>query len=226
MKPLIFPSILSADTENLTEEVISVAKADGIHIDYMEPPFVPNPTIFNPSLLRSLRESLFSRGIEGLLYDVHIMSNNPDILLEDFAKAGADFITVHYEACSNLSETIGKISSLGKKVGVALSPETAIEKVKDYIEDIDLLLVMTVNPGREGQKLIESCLDKIKEAEKLIKDKSAQTLLEVDGGINLKNIRVVSKKGANVFVSGSGIFKSINRLETISTMRKSIYSLK
>ncbi len=219
---LIFPSILSVDPLNLVEEIISVVGengADGIHIDYMNPPFVPNSTSFNPSFLKSLRKSLLDRGIKDFLYDVHIMSDNPDILLEDFANAGADIITVHYETCSNLNQTIKKIKSFGKKAGVALNPETPVEKIKEYIKEIDLLLIMTVNPGFGGQGLIESCLDKVEKAKELIKDKSPNTLLEVDGGINLDNIKKVSKKGANVFVSGSGIFKSLNRLETISLMR-------
>lgn len=219
----IFPSILSADPSGLAEEIIStIGKdgADGVHIDYMNPPFVPSSTIFNSSLLKSLKQSLFARNFKDLFYDVHIMSNNPDELLEGFANAGADLITVHYEACPNLYQTIEKIKFFGKKAGVALNPETPIAKIKEHIKTIDLLLIMTVNPGWGGQALIESCLYKIQEASELIKRKAPNVLLQVDGGINLDNIKIVAEKGATVFVSGSAIFKHLNRLEIIQAMRE------
>ena len=219
----IFPSILSANPLSLTEEIISLfgeGGADGIHIDYMNPPFVPNSTEFNPLFLKLLKESLSKNGFDKIFYDVHIMSNNPDKVLEEFALSGADLITVHYESSFNLKETLKKIKLLNKKVGLALNPETPVSNINNYIEMVDLILIMTVNPGKGGQGLIENCLDKIKETKELIREKKLNVLLQVDGGINLDNIEIASKKGANVFVSGSTIFKSSNRLETISKMRK------
>ncbi len=227
-KNLILSSILSVNPSKLTEEIISITGeggVDGIHIDYMKPPFVPNSTIFDPFFLKSLKNSLLAKNIRGLFYDVHIMSNNLDELLKGFSEAGADLITVHYEASSNLNKTIKKIKGFNKMVGIALNPETSIKVIGEYIKEIDLLLIMTVNPGRGGQSLIENCLYKIEEAKKVIEEKAPNVILEVDGGINLENIKTVADRGANAFVSGSTIFNSPNRLETIYKMREIIFKI-
>ena len=211
---LILPSILSADSEKLAEEVADVAgAADGIHIDYMDGFFVPNKTIFAPSLVKRLRRTT------GLFFDVHIMAKNPDVLVGAFAEAGADLITVHLEACSDVSRALTKIRGFGKKAGLALRPETPVAEIKDLIISLDLLLIMTVHPGRSGQKFIENSPGKIKEAADLLRDKAPDIMLEVDGGIDLDNIGMAASMGANVFVSGKTIFSSSGRSEIISEMR-------
>lgn len=213
---LILPSILSADSSKLAEEIASVigrAGANGLHCDYMDGLFVPQKTVFSPDKIKSIRS------ITGIFLDLHLMADNPNGLIGDFAEAGVDLITVHFEVCPDLRKTLETIKGSGIRAGVALKPETRIAEIEEYIGLMDVLLVMTVNPGRSGQRLIESCLEKIREASELIRDRAPNVLLEVDGGIDLDNIGIAAKKGANMFVSGNTIFKSSNRLDTIRMMR-------
>ena len=210
----IAPSILSADFANLGEEVrlISKAGADYIHIDVMDGSFVPNITI-GQDVVSSIRK------YSDLPFDVHLMITNPDYHLENFAKAGADILTIHYEATTHLHRTIQKIKSLGKKAGVSIVPSTN-ENVLDYIlEDIDLVLVMTVNPGFGGQKFISSQLKKIENIANRIAKLGKKIDLEVDGGINQETAKQAINCGANVLVAGSFIFTNKNYSQAIKQLR-------
>lgn len=210
----IAPSILSADFARPGEEIRKVeeAGADMIHIDVMDGHFVPNITI-GPPVVASLRK------ITGLPFDVHLMIENPERYVGDFIDAGSDFITVHAESASNLHKTVGVIREAGIKAGVSLNPATPISRVEEVIEDLDLLLIMTVNPGFGGQRFIETVLPKIKRARALIDSHAPDVLLEVDGGITLDNIGSVSEAGADIFVAGSSIFQSENYRQTIEAMK-------
>lgn len=210
----ISPSILSANFATLGEEVkaISAAGADYIHIDVMDGSFVPNITI-GPDVIKSIR------GYSDLPFDTHLMINNPDNHLENFALAGADIITVHSEATTHLHRTVQKIKSLGKKAGVSIVPSTD-EGVLDYVlEDIDLILIMTVNPGFGGQKFISSQLQKIENIANKISRLGKKIDLEVDGGINQETAKQVISSGANVLVAGSFIFGNKNYSENIQKLR-------
>ncbi|MES2676867.1 MAG: ribulose-phosphate 3-epimerase [Pseudomonadota bacterium] len=210
----ISPSILSANFANLGEEVqaISKAGADYIHIDVMDGSFVPNITI-GSDVVKSIR------GYSDLPFDVHLMIQNPDLHLENFANAGADIITIHTEAATHLHRSVAKIKSLGKKAGVSIVPSTN-ENVLDYVlEDVDLILVMTVNPGFGGQKFISSQLKKIENISNKISKLGKKIDLEVDGGINQENARQVINCGANVLVAGSFIFGNKNYSEAITKLR-------
>jgi ribulose-phosphate 3-epimerase len=209
----ISPSILSANFANLGAEVqsISQAGADYIHIDVMDGSFVPNITIGH-DVIKSIRP------YSNLPFDVHLMIRNPDLHLENFALAGADIITVHSEATIHLHRTIQKIKSLGKKAGVSIVPSTN-ENALDYIlEDIDLVLVMTVNPGFGGQKFISSGLKKIENISNKIAKLGKKIELEVDGGINQETAKQCVDCGANVLVAGSFIFKNQNYAEAIQKL--------
>ena len=210
----VSPSILSANFANLGEEVrfISKAGADYIHIDVMDGSFVPNITI-GCDVIKSIKNC------SKLPFDVHLMINNPDYHLENFAKAGADIITIHSEATTHLHRTIQTIKSLGKKAGVAIVPSTN-ENVLDYVlEDIDLVLVMTVNPGFGGQKFISSQLKKIENIANKITKLGKKIDLEVDGGINQETSKQAINCGADVLVAGSFIFGNKNYSEAIKNLR-------
>jgi ribulose-phosphate 3-epimerase len=210
----ISPSILSANFANLGAEVEAVSKAgvDYIHVDVMDGSFVPNITI-GPDVVRAIR------GSSDLPFDVHLMINNPDNHLESFAASGADIITIHQEATIHLHRTVQKIKSLGKKAGVSIVPSTN-ENVLDYIlEDIDLVLVMTVNPGFGGQKFISSQLKKIENIANKIAKLGKKIDLEVDGGINQETAKQVINCGADVLVAGSFIFGNKNYSENITKLR-------
>jgi len=200
---IIAPSILSADFSRLGEEIKSVeeAGAEWLHIDVMDGHFVPNITVGIP-VVKSIRK------ITDLFFDVHLMIENPERYVERFADAGANGITIHVEACENVREILESIRSVDCKAGLSLKPATPLESVKDYLDLIDILLVMSVNPGFGGQKFMPEVLPKIREARKLIDESGKNILLEVDGGICDENARIVREAGADVLVSGSYVFRS------------------
>ncbi len=214
---LIAPSILSADFSRLGEEIKAVegVGADWIHVDVMDGHFVPNITI-GPAVVEAVK-----RATE-LPLDVHLMIENPDQYLEDFVRAGSDTLTVQAEACVHLHRTIQAIKALGVKAGVALNPSTPISTIEWILEEVDMVLIMSVNPGFCGQKFITQALQKIKELKSMIRAKNLDVLIEVDGGINLKTIESVAKAGADVFVAGSAIFGSADYGETIREFRSLI----
>lgn len=211
----IAPSILAADFAKLGQEVQEVEKAgaDWIHIDVMDGHFVPNITM-GPIVVDALRP------LTELPLDVHLMIENPDRYIEDFAKAGADYITVHVEACPHLHRTIQLIRSFGVKPGVVLNPHTPIETIQHVLEDIDLVLFMTVNPGFGGQKFIHSVVPKVAELSQLIKDKGLSVDIQIDGGINEETIVPCAQAGANVFVAGSAIFGKQDRTQALQAIKK------
>ena len=200
-KTMIAPSILSADFARLGEEITAVAKggADVIHIDVMDGHFVPNITI-GPLVVQAVRR------ITDLPLDVHLMIENADAYLEDFAKAGADWITVHVETGYHLHRTIHRIKELGKKAGAVLNPATPLTSLEEILPDLDLVMLMTVNPGFGGQSFIESSLAKIRQLKKMIDDRGLNVGIEVDGGVSPKTIGAIAAAGANIFVAGSAVF--------------------
>lgn len=209
------PSILSADFAKLLEDVKKVEKAgcEYLHIDVMDGHFVPNITL-GPGIVKSLRKDV------NMVFDTHLMIENPDNYIKDFVDAGSDLIVVHVEACRHLHRTIQNIKSHNIKAGVALNPATPIETIKHVLEEVDMVLIMTVNPGFGGQSFIESMIYKIKELKQLIDKKNLKVDIQVDGGIKPSNIHQVVEAGANIIVAGSAIFNSENIEETIKLMRK------
>jgi ribulose-phosphate 3-epimerase len=214
---IIAPSILSADFSVLGEEIAAVeaAGADWIHIDVMDGHFVPNITM-GPGVVKSLRKMTV------LPFDVHLMIENPEQYIQPFAEAGSDRITVHMEALIHLHRTVSQIKELGLKAGVSLNPATPLSFVESILTDIDLLLIMTVNPGFGGQQFIKTMLSKIRQARELIDRFAPAVLLEVDGGVTLTNMPAILKAGADVFVAGASIFGSGNYRDTIGKMKASM----
>ena len=201
----ISPSILSADFSKLGEEITALEKAgaDYIHIDVMDGHFVPNITI-GPEVIKRLRS------VTKLTFDVHLMIAPVDNFIKDFAEAGADIITFHPEATKNLSKTIKLIRSFGKKVGISLNPKSSINLIEFCLEEIDLILIMSVNPGFGGQKFMPEVLEKMKILKDIINKKKLNIDIEIDGGINFANSKQAKESGANILVSGSTIFKENN----------------
>ncbi|MBK1607903.1 MULTISPECIES: ribulose-phosphate 3-epimerase [Bacillus cereus group] len=210
----IAPSILSADFSKLGEEIKDVEKggADYIHVDVMDGHFVPNITI-GPLIVEAIRP------ITSLPLDVHLMIENPDNYIPTFAKAGADIITVHVEACPHLHRTIQLIKSHGIKAGVVLNPHTPVSVIEHVLEDIDMVLLMTVNPGFGGQKFIHSVLPKIKQVAEMVKERNLEVEIEVDGGVNAETARLCVEAGANVLVAGSAVYNQKDRAEAIRVIR-------
>ena len=198
----ISPSILSADFSILGKEINNLEKAgaDFIHLDVMDGHFVPNITI-GPEVVNKLRKHT------SLPFDVHLMISPVDNFIKSFSDAGADIITIHPEATKNLTNSINKIKSFNKKVGVSLNPETSVKEIIPILSSLDLVLIMSVNPGFGGQKFIEKTLDKVKLLRKEIDDKKFKTQIEIDGGINFENSKKAVKAGVNILVSGTTIFK-------------------
>ncbi|WP_100399385.1 ribulose-phosphate 3-epimerase [Bacillus sp. FJAT-44742] len=210
----ISPSILSADFASLKEDIIEVDKggADYIHIDVMDGHFVPNITI-GPMIVEAVRPHT------DLPLDVHLMIADPDKYVDDFVKAGADILSVHAEACTHLHRTIHAIKEKGVKAGVVLNPATPVEVIKHVIEDVDLVLLMTVNPGFGGQSFIHSVLPKIREVRKMTEQVDRSVEIEVDGGVNKETARLCREAGANVLVAGSAIYKEEDRKAAITAIR-------
>ena len=201
----ISPSILSADFSQLGNEIKKLEEggADMIHVDVMDGHFVPNLTI-GPPVIKALKKH------SSMIFDVHLMISPVHKYIEAYSDAGADIITIHPEATDNLKESILKIKELKKKVGVSLNPETKINVILDHLEQIDLVLVMSVNPGFGGQKFMPEVLNKIKELKKIQQEKGLSFDIEIDGGINFENSKIAIEAGANILVSGTTIFKSNN----------------
>jgi len=211
---LIAPSILAADFARLAEEVAAVerAGADLLHIDVMDGHFVPNLTI-GPPIVAALRK------VTKLPLDVHLMITNADAFIAEFAEAGADYLTVHVEACPHLHRTVQSIKERGVKAGVTLNPATSLSTIEEILPDVDLVLIMSVNPGFGGQQFITSCLQKISSARAMIERAGNRALLEVDGGVKIDNVAQVLAAGADVLVAGSAIFSSRDYAATIAAMR-------
>lgn len=210
------PSILSADFAKLLEDVRKVESAgcEYLHIDVMDGHFVPNITL-GPLVVKSLKKENIN-----MVFDAHLMIENPDQYIEEFVKAGCDIITVHQEACVHLHRTIQNIKSHGIKAGVVLNPATPVDTIKHVLPDLDMVLLMSVNPGFGGQSFIPCVLDKIKELKAIIDSQGLNIDIEADGGISPKNVAEVVQAGANIIVAGSAIFGSDDIQETVNLFRK------
>lgn len=211
----IAPSILSADFSKLAEDIKKVEEAgcDLLHIDVMDGHFVPNITL-GPPIVKSLK------GKTSMLFDVHLMIEDPDKYIKDFVDAGADIITIHSECCTHLHRTIQNIKKMGIKAAVALNPATSLTAIEYVLEDLDMVLIMTVNPGFGGQSFISNMIPKIKKVKSIIDGKKLNIDIQVDGGIKPDNIHLVAEAGANVIVAGSAIFNSADIKATVEEMRK------
>jgi ribulose-phosphate 3-epimerase len=211
---LIAPSLLSANFLNLQADctMLNESQADWYHLDVMDGRFVPNIS-FGPMLID------FFRKATSKVCDVHLMIEEPEKYAEAFKNAGADILTVHYEACTHLHRNIQQIKSLGMQAGIALNPHTPVELLKDILQDIDLVCLMSVNPGFGGQTFIPQTLNKIKRLREMIDDQSLNVKIEIDGGVTLQNAKSIIDAGANVLVAGNTVFKSANPIETIAALK-------
>jgi len=214
MSHLIAPSVLSANFGNLDKdiELINRSNADWFHLDVMDGVFVPNISFGFP-IIKAIKK-LSTKPL-----DIHLMIVNPDNYTLAFKEVGADILTVHLEACSHLHRSIQNIKNLGMKAGVAINPHTPIESLKDIISDIDLVCLMSVNPGFGGQKFIENTFEKVRDLKILIEQKKSKALIEIDGGVDLKNYKKLIESGANVLVAGNTVFNSENPTETIKLLK-------
>lgn len=211
---LIAPSLLSADFLNLQKDctMLNNSKADWFHLDVMDGRFVPNIS-FGPMIVDFIRKSTSK------FCDVHLMIEEPENFVEAFKKAGADNITIHYEACRHLHRNIQQIKSLGMKAGVALNPHTPVDLLKDILQDIDLVCMMSVNPGFGGQSFIPHTIVKIKQLKEMINEQLLDVKIEVDGGVTLENARAIIDAGADVLVAGNTVFRSADPASTIAALK-------
>jgi len=215
MSHLISPSLLASDFANLQSEceMLNKSEADWYHLDVMDGVFVPNISFGMPVIAAINKHTLKP-------LDVHLMIENPDGYIKDFKAAGANILTVHYEACTHLHKTLQAIKEEGMKAGVALNPHTPVELLEGIINEIDLVLIMSVKPGFGGQKFIESTYEKVRKMKALITKNGAETKIEIDGGVNSANAKKLIEAGADVLVAGSFVFKSDNPLQTIADLKK------
>ena len=214
-KHLIAPSVLAADFSNLQRdiEMINESDADWFHIDIMDGVFVPNIS-FGMPVLRDIKKHAKKT------IDVHLMIVNPDQYIETFSELGADILTVHWEACTHMHRTVQAIKATGMKAGIALNPHSSVNQLKDIIKDIDLVCLMSVNPGFGGQSFIENTYNKVKELKELIQSSESDCQIEIDGGVTNENAKKLVQAGANILVAGSYVFKSSNPTETITKLSK------